>query len=338
MIEVQNLSKSFKISKGKSGIMGLFSRGYVIKNAVNDVSFRINKGELVGYVGQNGAGKSTTVKMLCGALCPDSGKIFVNGIEPFNRRKENAYNIGVVFGQRTQLWYDVPVIDSFVLLKKIYGVSNKEYNERFTILNEVLDIKEILDFPVRKLSLGQRMRCEFAAALIHWPSILYLDEPTIGIDSLTRKRIIDFISWLNEECKKTILLTTHNMNDIEKLCRRVILLDDGKKIYDGNTEALKYRSKKHKKIIVNFKKSINFNINNALDEKFIKYLDDIKCDDNKIILTTESEDISLITNIIQILNTHQQIENFEVTLPNLENIIESIYCKENSYEKDNIMC
>lgn len=333
MIEVKNLSKSFKIPVNKSIIKNLFSREYVTKEAVNDVSFNVSEGELVGYVGQNGAGKSTTVKMLCGALCPDSGKILVNGIQPFENRKVNAHNIGVVFGQRTQLWYDVPVIDSLVLLKKIYSVSDKNYNKRFEMLNEVLDIKELLDFPVRKLSLGQRMRCEFAASLLHWPSVLYLDEPTIGIDTLARKKIIEFIQWLNEECKKTIMLTTHNMNDIERLCKRVILLDKGRKIYDGNTEDLKYTSETNKKIIINFNDDIKFNVSKALGESYISYLIDVEHEENKMILTTKSEDISLITNIVNTLNKIQLIRNFEVTLPNLESIIENIYSKENANEK-----
>lgn len=276
--------------------------------------------------------------MLCGALCADSGKILVNDIEPFKQRRKNAHNIGVVFGQRTQLWYDVPVIDSFILLKKIYSVSNSDYEKRLEMLNNVLGIKELLDFPVRKLSLGQRMRCEFAASLIHWPEVLYLDEPTIGIDSLARKKIIEFISWLNEECKKTILLTTHNMNDIEKLCKRVILLDKGKKIYDGKTESLKYNNGNYKRIVLNFDGNITFNVNQVLDEGIIKFLKEIKYEENKVIITTESNNISLITSIIEKMNKYQQVQNFEVTLPNLENIIENIYSEVEVYEKAKVVC
>lgn len=341
MIKVSSLSKSFKISQKRSGASGFFKNllnsEYDIKKAVDNISFKVNKGELVGYIGQNGSGKSTTVKMLCGALYPDEGQILVNGINPFTKRNENAMNIGVVFGQRTQLWYDVPVYDSFILLKKIYQVTEKDFNERFGILDDVLDIKELLRVPVKRLSLGQRMRCEFAASLIHWPEVLYLDEPTIGIDNLARKKIVEFISWLNQECKKTILLTTHNMNDVEKLCKKVILLDKGKIIFDGQTDALKQMHVNYKKIVLNFVDTIKIDCNKIFDESIAIYLNNIEKDENRMIITTENDDINLIGKIIRLVDEHQKIRNFEVNLPSLESIIEDIYAEEKNYEKSKVI-
>ena len=244
VIEVQNLRKEFKSFSSRSGLSGafrdLFTRNYKIHAAVDNISLTVKQGEMVGYIGENGAGKSTTIKMLTGILTPTSGSIIVNGMNPHKQREEFVRTIGVVFGQRSQLWWDIAVQESFRLLKKVYRVSDEEYNRHMGHVIETLEIGPLLDKPVRKLSLGQRMRCELAAALIHNPPLLFLDEPTIGLDVLVKLKIRKFLKEINEQYKTTILLTTHDLTDIEALCERVVLLDEGKIIYDGKLNQLQY--------------------------------------------------------------------------------------------------
>jgi ABC-2 type transport system ATP-binding protein len=243
IIEVKNLRKEFKSYSSRQGLKGAFrdllNRQYKIVPAVNDVSFTVKQGEMVGYIGENGAGKSTSIKMLTGILNPTSGEILVNGMNPHKERERFVKTIGVVFGQRSQLWWDIAVQESFRLLKKVYKVSDADYNEHMDHVIKTLDIGPLLDKPVRKLSLGQRMRCELAAALIHNPSLLFLDEPTIGLDVLVKLKIRQFLKEMNEKYKTTILLTTHDLSDIEALCERVVMLDEGRVIYDGALEKLR---------------------------------------------------------------------------------------------------
>ena len=217
----------------------LFSRKYETKVAVNKINFTINEGEIVGYIGSNGAGKSTTIKMMCGILNPTSGKVLINGIEPYKKRQTVAKQIGVVFGQKTQLWWDIPLIESFNVLKEIYLISDEEYKERFDFLQEVLDIKDFINQPVRTLSLGQRMRADLAASLLHNPKILFLDEPTIGLDVLVKEKIRNAILMMNKKYNTTVILTTHDMSDIEMLCNRIIMIEKGNIIYDGSLKDIK---------------------------------------------------------------------------------------------------
>ena len=243
MIVVENLEKIFKKPIRKPGIIGmfktLFSRKYETKVAVNKINFTINEGEIVGYIGSNGAGKSTTIKMMCGILNPTSGKVLINGIEPYKKRQTVAKQIGVVFGQKTQLWWDIPLIESFNVLKEIYLISDEEYKERFDFLQEVLDIKDFINQPVRTLSLGQRMRADLAASLLHNPKILFLDEPTIGLDVLVKEKIRNAILMMNKKYNTTVILTTHDMSDIEMLCNRIIMIEKGNIIYDGSLKDIK---------------------------------------------------------------------------------------------------
>lgn len=243
MIEVKHISKEFVSPKKypglKGAIKGLFSNEKVTKKAVEDISFTIQEGEIVGYIGSNGAGKSTTIKMMTGILVPTKGECLVDGINPSKNRKRNAQNIGVVFGQRTQLWWDLPLSESFTILKEIYDVSDEDYRERMEFLNQVLDLPEFFDKPVRTLSLGQRMRADLGAALLHNPRVLYLDEPTIGLDLIVKDNIREAIKEINRKYKTTVVLTTHDIGDIEELCSRIIIIDEGKKIYDGGLEELK---------------------------------------------------------------------------------------------------
>ena len=245
MIEVKNLTKEFKKPVRKQGVWGmittLFSKEYEKKIAVNDVNFTINDGEIVGYIGSNGAGKSTTIKMMCGILNPTSGEVRIDGEMPYKKRMQIAEKIGVVFGQKTQLWWDIPLIESFKVLKEIYRVSDEEYTERMEFLCDTLDIKEFLNQPVRTLSLGQRMRADLAASWLHNPQILFLDEPTIGLDVWVKEKIRQAIKTMNEKYNTTVILTTHDMQDIENLCSRIIMIEEGKVIYDGSLENIKHR-------------------------------------------------------------------------------------------------
>ena len=258
MIELKHVSKEFVSPKKypgfKGAIKGLFSNEKVSKLAVDDISFHINKGEIVGYIGSNGAGKSTTIKMMTGILNPTEGECLIDGINPNKQRKENAQNIGVVFGQRTQLWWDLPLSESYTILKEIYDVSDEDYQERLTFLNRVLELNEFFDRPVRTLSLGQRMRADLGAALLHNPKVLYLDEPTIGLDIVVKDNIRQAIREINEKYQTTVILTTHDIGDIEELCSRIIIIDEGKKIYDGTLEKLKDVYGTNRKISMEVKK------------------------------------------------------------------------------------
>ena len=232
----------------KGAIKGLFSREKEEKTAVSDVTFSIKEGEIVGYIGSNGAGKSTTIKMMTGILIPTEGEIKVNGVDPGRNRKENAVNIGVVFGQRTQLWWDLPLSESFTILKEIYDVSDEDYEKQMEFLNRVLGLQEFFDKAVRTLSLGQRMRADLGAALLHNPKVLYLDEPTIGLDLVVKDNIRKAIKEINEKYKTTVVLTTHDIGDIEELCNRIIIIDHGKIIYDGTLSELKDKYGKKRKV------------------------------------------------------------------------------------------
>ncbi|WP_226530821.1 ATP-binding cassette domain-containing protein [Metabacillus niabensis] len=260
IIEVNQLRKEFKSYSSRQGLKGAFrdllNRQYKTIPAVNDVTFTVKQGEMVGYIGENGAGKSTSIKMLTGILTPTSGKVLVNGMNPHKEREQFVRSIGVVFGQRSQLWWDIAVQESFRLLKKVYKVSDKDYNEHMEHVISTLDIGPLLDKPVRKLSLGQRMRCELAAALIHNPPLLFLDEPTIGLDVLVKLKIRQFLKEMNEKYKTTILLTTHDLSDIEALCERVIMLDEGKVIYDGALAKLRSHWGEGKQIEFQFEQEV----------------------------------------------------------------------------------
>ncbi|MDR1665111.1 MAG: ATP-binding cassette domain-containing protein [Clostridiales bacterium] len=246
MIALKNITKTFRVAKRQAGfgraVKALFSREYETVRALTDVSFTVSDGEMVGYIGPNGAGKSTTVKIMCGVLTPDSGACEIDGRVPWKNRIAHAREIGVVFGQRSQLWWDVPVTDSFALIRDIYKVDGKKYQKNLDELTELLDLSEILKTPARNLSLGQRMRCEIAASLLHAPKTLFLDEPTIGLDAVSKLAVRQFIKRLNAENGTTVLLTTHDMQDIEALTERMMLIGKGRILLDGSLAELKTRS------------------------------------------------------------------------------------------------
>ena len=243
MITMENVCKSYKVAKRNAGFgeacKALFHRKYEVIQALNHVSFTIEEGEMVGHIGPNGAGKSSTIKILSGILTPDSGMCVVNGQIPWKNRTEYVRQIGVVFGQRSQLWWDIPVIDSFELLKEIYSISTPQYKNKLEELTQLLQLQEILKTPTRQLSLGQRMRCEVAASLLHEPRLLFLDEPTIGLDAVSKLAVRDFIKKMNQEHKTTVILTTHDMQDIEAIAERVILIGKGQILLDGTLDELR---------------------------------------------------------------------------------------------------
>lgn len=256
MIELRNINKTFKVAKRNAGfseaVKALFKKEHTCIHALQDVSFSIGDGEMVGYIGPNGAGKSSTVKIMSGILTPDSGECVINGRTPWKNRVEHVKEIGVVFGQRSQLWWDVPVIDSFELIRDIYKVDNSEYRRTLSKLTELLDLGEIVKTPARQLSLGQRMRCEIAASLLHSPKILFLDEPTIGLDAVSKIAVREFIKTINRENKTTVILTTHDMQDIEALTERILLIGKGRILLDGSLSELKKRHSTHKTLTVDY--------------------------------------------------------------------------------------
>ena len=243
MIEVKNLVKTYKTVEKEEGLLGYFKHlinpKYKEFTAVKGININIEEGELIGYIGENGAGKSTTIKMLTGLLTPTSGEVVVNGIVPYEKRIQNNKNIGAVFGQKTQLWWDLPVIESFRLIKKMYKIPDNEYRKNLKRFTEILELEDLLDKQVKNLSLGQKMRCEIAATFLHNPKIVYLDEPTIGLDVLVKENIRKFIKDINKERNTTVILTTHDLKDIEDVCDRIILLDKGQIIYDGPKQKFK---------------------------------------------------------------------------------------------------
>lgn len=243
MITMENVCKSYRIAKRNAGFLeackALFHREYEVVDALKSVSFTISDGEMVGYIGPNGAGKSSTIKILSGILTPDSGTVLVDGRTPWKNRIEHVRHIGVVFGQRSQLWWDVPVIDSFELIKDIYSIPSHIYRENLEELTETLNLGELLRTPVRQLSLGQRMRCELAASLLHSPKILFLDEPTIGLDAVSKLAVREFVKTHNETHGTTVILTTHDMQDIEALTKRIILIGKGQILMDGTLEDIR---------------------------------------------------------------------------------------------------
>ena len=293
MIEIQNLTKIFRKPVRGKGIFGmiktLFSRKYEEIRAVDDVSFDIPEGEIVGYIGSNGAGKSTTIKMMCGILTPTSGKVLIDGKEPYLKRRIVAKDIGVVFGQKTQLWWDIPLVESFKVLKEIYQVSDKDYQERMEFLSSVLNIDEFLTQPVRTLSLGQRMRADLAASMLHNPKILFLDEPTIGMDVLVKEKIRQAIHALNAKYHTTVVLTTHDMEDIENLCSRIIMIEKGKIIYDGPIGNIKRRFGNIKTLTITIPPSVD-------PEKVEPLSKDVETkinDDGKVVLRFDADKVVL---------------------------------------------
>lgn len=256
MIHCSNLTKDYKSFKKTGWLKLRRSKSAEVFRAVDNITFDIGAGEVVGYIGPNGAGKSTTIKMMCGILTPTSGELTVNGLVPYKNRQKNARQIGVIFGQKSQLWWDLPITSSLKLYQKMYEIPDDVYHERYMQLCDMLELDEFADRPVRTLSLGQRMRGELAAAVLHRPPVLILDEPTIGMDVVVKERIRAFLKALNSAYGTTILLTTHDMTDIEKVCARAIMINKGKKLFDGTLEALRQNSRSDSRVTVRLEKAV----------------------------------------------------------------------------------
>ncbi|NIK75232.1 ABC-2 type transport system ATP-binding protein [Paenibacillus castaneae] len=320
MITINGISKTYQVAKRSSGIgqafKSLFHREYTDVEALNDISFTVKPGEIVGYIGPNGAGKSTTIKVMSGILVPDSGSCTIMGYTPWKDRVAYVRNIGVVFGQRSQLWWDVPVIDSFELLRDIYKVPEQEYKANLALLTETLELQDIIGMPVRQLSLGQRMRCEIAASLLHSPSILFLDEPTIGLDAASKIAVRRFIRTINEEKGVTVILTTHDMNDIEALAQRIILIGKGKLLYDGSIDAIRNQFGTRKTIIALYRQQeAPLKIAGAVLESWSP---------ERAVLSVDTEQV-LISEVL--ISISQQVELIDIIIdtPPIEDMIIQLY-------------
>lgn len=330
MIEVKNLTKEFRMNKKYPGFRGavksFFTKEQTVTRAVDDVSFHIDEGEVVGYIGANGAGKSTTIKMMTGILTPTSGEVHVNGIIPYKNRQKNAMDIGVVFGQKTQLWWDLPLSETFTLLRDIYEVDQKRFAFQMDFLSEVLELKDFMLQPVRTLSLGQRMRGDLAAALIHNPKVIYLDEPTIGLDVVVKESVRKAIRKINETYGTTIILTTHDLMDIEELSSRIIIIDKGRMLYDGNA--------KHIKKTYGYMADIEIQTVNAIDlseVQFIKELDQefimLQAEENRLKVQF-NKNRTTTTEITKRLMGKLDITDFTIHEPSIEDIVKKIYRNE----------
>jgi len=320
IISTRDLRKVFTTVRRRQGALGalrtLFSREYEERVAVARVTMSIKPGELVGYIGPNGAGKSTTIKMLTGILVPTSGEVRVAGIVPYEVRSQNARNIGVVFGQRSQLYWDLPLVESFELLRAIYAVPRERYRRNLDDFISLLEMKDFLHTPVRQLSLGQRMRGDFAAAMLHDPKIIYLDEPTIGLDVVAKEAIRTFISRVNEERKTTVILTTHDLADVERLCRRIVLIDRGAIIYDGDVERIKSEYGQYRTLVIHFAQTVG---TPSLEGAELVSSDGttarLRFDRNR-----ERAD-----RLIRLASERYPVEDVSIEEPDLESIIRRIY-------------
>lgn len=319
MIEFSGVSKTYRVARRQAGmrnaLKSFFSREYTLVHALTDVSFTINDGEMVGYIGPNGAGKSTTIKIMCGVLTPDSGTCIINGRIPCKERIAHIRDIGVVFGQRSQLWWDVPVADSFDLIRDIYRVKENDYRKNVNDLTELLDLGEILQTPVRNLSLGQRMRCEIAASLLHNPKVLFLDEPTIGLDAVSKIAVRKFIQRLNTEKGTTILLTTHDMQDIEALTQRVLLIGRGKVLIDGTLAGLKKHITSRKTMTIEYRGQPP-----ALWEGMLP----VQSDDGRLVISFDPSEIPVSQAITRFAQTTELVD-VSVSDISTEEVVAKLY-------------
>jgi len=322
IIEVKNLCKTYEYVEKKPGLknsfLNLFKAEKKQKEAVKNVSFEIEKGELVGFLGPNGAGKTTTLKMLSGILTPTSGKVSVLGYEPIKRQKEYQMQFAFVMGQKMQLWWDLPAMESFLLNKKIYEVSDEDFEKNLSEMIKLLDVGEIVNKQVRQLSLGERMKCELIAALLHNPEVLFLDEPTIGLDVVAQKKIRDFIKKYNKERKTTIILTSHYMEDIAQLCRRIVIIDLGKIVYDGQLEDLIAKYAPNKKVTIYFEQEIS----RKQAEEFGKV---VEFEPTKVCFEVPRSEVKNVTG--KILASDFEVGDLEIDEEDIENIIRHIFTK-----------
>lgn len=332
-ISVKNLKKYYRVYQKEAGFLAavksLFNRKYVNIKAVDGISFEIGEGELIGFIGPNGAGKTTTLKVLSGLLYPTSGEISVLGFEPFKRQKEFQKNISLIMGQKNQLWWDLPAIDSFILNKEIYETGQDQFDRIIGKLARMLEVEDILTTPVRKLSLGQRMKCELIASLLHSPKVLFCDEPTIGLDVIAQQNIRNFIREYNREFRATIILTSHNMTDVQSLCKRVIIINEGKIIYDGDLSNIVNKFAPYKVITVDFEKEVDL-----AKIKNLGQVDDYSPFHAKILVKK-----SKIAQKSSKLLSEFKIDDLTIEDPPVEDIIRTLFAKDHNkflnYEQTN---
>ena len=324
LIETADLVKEFRRVRRKegafSGVRTLFSRDFETTRAVDGVSFTVEPGELVGYLGPNGAGKSTTIKMLTGILTPTSGHVSVAGVVPWKDRERNARNIGVVFGQRSQLWWDLPLIDSFRMIGRLYQVPKARYEQNLERFVDVLGMSSFVDTPVRQLSLGQRMRGDLAAAMLYEPRILYLDEPTVGLDVIAKERIREFVAELNEQTGTTVLLTTHDMDDVERLCRRLVLIDHGTVLYDGPVAPLKEKYAPHRELVVQLASPADVAVSGA---------EVVRTAEGRVWLSFDPREVP-VAQLIAEVSAKYEVTDLSVVEPDLEGVIKRMYTERES--------
>ena len=325
IIQIRDITKEFKVLNRREGLKGslkdLFSRDYKIVRAVDHVTMSIEQGEIVGYLGPNGAGKSTTIKMMTGVLEPTSGEILVNGNVPYKNRTKNAQEIGVVFGQRTQLWWALPLVESFKLLKDIYQISDQDYDEMLTLYRSLVNIDELLHKPVRQMSLGQRTLSDILAAFLHNPKIVFLDEPTIGLDVSMKAKIRTLIHALNQKKQTTVILTTHDMGDVDALCRRIVIIDKGKMLYDNDIEHLKqffgsYRTLKLR--LSGSQEELAVQIQELLPECSVST-------DEEWISVLVDESKAKVMDVLSHLQKHYRIRDMKLEEISTEEVIKKIY-------------
>ena len=318
-IRLEGIGKSFKVATRTAGFKeaakALFVRQHRVVEALKDISFSIGEGEIVGYIGPNGAGKSTTIKIMSGILVPDGGSCSIMGYTPWKDRTEYVRHIGVVFGQRSQLWWDVPVLDSFELLRDIYKIPEAQYKQNVSMLTELLDLATIIQMPVRQLSLGQRMRCEIAASLLHSPKLLFLDEPTIGLDAVSKLAVRNFIKTLNKERGVTVILTTHDMSDIEALASRLLMIGKGSLLYDGTLEELRARFGTGRTVTVDYRgQSAPIEIPGAALEEWSQERAVYRFDMERIVLADIVSRLSNSVEIVDIAVASKDIDEMIVEL------------------------
>ncbi|WP_435236498.1 ABC transporter ATP-binding protein [Psychromonas sp. PT13] len=322
VIDAKGIKKVYKISKRAKGLFGhianLFYPQYTYKHAIDNINLTIKKGDAVGFIGANGAGKSTTIKILSGILSPTEGSVTALNVSPHKQRKQYVAQIGAVFGQKSQLAWDLPIIDSFHLLQKIYRIPEDKFQKNLAQFTKILDMQSFIEQPVRQLSLGQRMRADIAASLLHSPELVFFDEPTIGLDVVAKERIRAFIRYMNKELGVTIIFTTHDMQDIEKTCDKLIIIDKGKKIYDGTVNGIKNHFGSERKLIVQFSEehqiaeipNVQIKHNNAISKEFL----------------FKSKDVP-IKSLIQHIFENYHVQDLTISEPDIEEIVRDIYEK-----------
>lgn len=323
LISVSNLTKSYKTytkEKGLSNsVKGLFNREYIFKDAIKDISFQVDEGEIVGYLGPNGSGKSTTLKILSGLLYPTSGEVRVNGFIPWERKNDYKKIFSIVMGQKGQLWWDIPAIDSFELFRAIYGIDKNEYKKTLDELIDILEVEDIIKRPVRTLSLGERMKMELIGSFLHKPQIMYLDEPTIGLDFISQRSIREFIKKVNKNNNNAVILTSHNLKDIEELCDRVIIISNGSKVYDDSVSKIREKCKVNKRVFIT-----------ASSEEGLDQLEQFgtvqKIDNGEFFIEIPEKQLKKINSIIL---ENCNIINYKIDDESIESIIEDLYGGDN---------